>query len=79
MDNLNNSQIKKRDDEAILYETHPFNINLISHVVFFLNDSFEPYFTVLRQSMKKDQVTALRCLGCCVPHDFENTSLETPD
>lgn len=51
----------------LLFENHPFNIDIISDISNFLKTRTDPYFRVLERFVSQQNLVKLRNLGCILP------------
>ncbi|XP_076262169.1 importin 9 isoform X2 [Rhynchophorus ferrugineus] len=59
--------IRHIEDDQFLYRNHPFNINIINHIVTFLNTVNDMYFSIIRKFLTLSEYYKLRNLGCVLP------------
>ncbi|KAL1492601.1 hypothetical protein ABEB36_010839 [Hypothenemus hampei] len=57
---------KKEEDEIFLFHSHPFNIDIVNHVVHFLKD-YEVYYVIVKHFLTQTSYSRLKELGCNLP------------
>ncbi|XP_030756431.1 uncharacterized protein LOC115882495 [Sitophilus oryzae] len=60
-------QLKHIQDDRFLYHQHPFNINVVGHLVLFFKTANDLYLNVIRKCVSAADLFKLKDLGCSVP------------